>query len=225
MSDKCPKCGAILSSELLEMDDCVADRYIVAPHDCIGNLVRQRDEAQAARVDLIRFAREYAEPLMVTVRQMDESKYTVKEMKEAALSAVCELVAQLADQAPDAGRAFLDRLSAAENDVLSAKLCGVSPMNELREANVQLAAVTAERDRIRELVGKVPKTKDGAPIIDRDMDLYHPDERGPNSHVSDDGLHAGWCNSPGRHPVTECYSTKAAAQAAKGKHDPAEDGV
>lgn len=71
-----------------------------------------------------------------------------------------------------------------------------------------------ENKRLQEFVDKYPKTKDGVTATPL-MRVYFPPGY---SEYDDDGIvHVSVCTEGGTASVTDAYSTRAAAQAVKGK--------
>jgi hypothetical protein len=96
-------------------------------------------------------------------------------------------------------------------------MMGASVYDRLASAQLELATVQRERDELRAVVEKLPKTADGVAVVPG-MVVYaiHPMT---DSYVAMmvymDADNDEWQNG-NRNDFSECYSTKAAALAAKG---------
>ena len=78
-------------------------------------------------------------------------------------------------------------------------------MDEIDDLRRQLAESKAELAKAREIVGRLPKTKDGVPVTPR-MDLYGVNGAG---HII--VMEAPTSKGPCMWWYSECYSTRAAA--------------
>ena len=73
-----------------------------------------------------------------------------------------------------------------------------------------------EIERFQAIVNRLPKTADGVPVIPKIDGAYHPEEWSEGAVVDDEDVE--FEQRRGRyqcHQIDECYSTKAAAEAAK----------
>ena len=80
---------------------------------------------------------------------------------------------------------------------------------ELADAIAVISEQSRQLERLQALIGKYPKTKDGVPVCWHE-NVYHPDEAVPGLFI---GHSAAWMH---RYlPVSECYSTREAAEKAR----------
>ena len=87
---------------------------------------------------------------------------------------------------------------------------GANPCKQAIEA---IQALRAERDRLAEIVERLPKTRDGVPVTPWMHLWVWTDDDGIQQDVAG-ALHADSYNA---HEVTSTYSTRAAAEAARAK--------
>lgn len=77
------------------------------------------------------------------------------------------------------------------------------------------ACVCKERDELRAIVDKLPKTADGVPVVPgRDFVYWRYDSEGRRWHVLN-RLMVLPVGGGASEPLSECYSTREAAEAAK----------
>ena len=83
-----------------------------------------------------------------------------------------------------------------------------------------MQAAAAEIKRLQAIVDKLPKTKDGVPVVPGEDVVWHPAIANEEGELSPLDVHASRCASWQEVPtvafaVSECYSTREDAEAAK----------